>query len=305
MSSDKKPVAVVEDFLDEDTEIPGQRYVLLSFLSPENVLDKKELFFFEKFLQNHEVDWKVKNLEKYMVDVVKNINDQLDDRIRELEKNEQNDQAEICRKNRVNITSLMTEYEGFIKKQKQDLNKTKIVDSYNDFLYMNQTKLEDEFYALNDFRTSMRGLKVRGVSGNAKEAEIRAKKLQGKDKYHNIFIGEVGKWLPWDPSPPQIAEQEYAQDQLNNLMKKYRQNEDDKEKFFEERSKGSKKQVFGAGSESVSDQFDGMFGQGGDLAISRKLEKPTVTIERVDEANTEVTTEATTEITNEVIEPSA
>ena len=34
--------SVVEDFLDEDAEISGQRYVLLSFLSPEKVLDKKD-----------------------------------------------------------------------------------------------------------------------------------------------------------------------------------------------------------------------------------------------------------------------
>jgi len=62
MSADKN--TVIEDFLDEDTEIPGQRYVLLSFLSPEKVLDKKELFFFQKFLHAYEVDWKIKNLEK-------------------------------------------------------------------------------------------------------------------------------------------------------------------------------------------------------------------------------------------------
>jgi len=84
--SDKNAPTVVEDFLDEDAEIPGQRYVLLSFLSPEKVLDKKELYFFQKFLQAYEVDWKVKNLEKFMVDVVKSVNDQLDDRIKELEK---------------------------------------------------------------------------------------------------------------------------------------------------------------------------------------------------------------------------
>ena len=86
---------VVEDFLDEDAEISGQRYVLLSFISPEKVLEKKDLYFFNKFLQLYEVDWKLKNLEKYMVDVVKNINDQLDDRMKELEKNDQFDQAAI------------------------------------------------------------------------------------------------------------------------------------------------------------------------------------------------------------------
>ena len=64
--ANKSEPTVVEDFLDEDTEIPGQRYVLLSFISPEKVLDKKDQFFFKKFLESYEVDWKIKNLEKYM-----------------------------------------------------------------------------------------------------------------------------------------------------------------------------------------------------------------------------------------------
>lgn len=292
MSNTEKEATVVEDFLDEDTEIPGQRYVLLSFISPEKVLEKKDQFFFQKFLQNYEVEWKVKNLEKYMVDVVKNINDQLDDRIRELEKNDQMDQADICRKNRVKIDELMSSYSNFVQKNRQDINKTKIAEAYDDFMYTNKTKLEDEFYAMNEFRTSVRGLKVRGVYGNPKEAELKAKKLQTKDKYHNIFIGDVGKWLPWDPQPHEVAEQEYAQDELNNLMRKYKENEDNREKFFEERAKGGK-QVFGAsteGGKSASDAFGSMFGGQGDLALQRKMEGAKISLERVDE-NTVVESE--------------
>ena len=280
MSSDNN--AVIEDFLDEDTEIPGQRYVLLSFISPEKVLDKKELFFFQKFLHAYEVDWKIKNLEKYTVELVKNINDQLDERSKELEKADQIASAEICRKNRLRLDDVMSQYGPFIQKNKADLNKTKIVEAYDDFMYTHKTKLEEEFYALNEFRTSMRGVKVRGVYGNPKEAEIKAKKLQSKDKYHNIFLGEVGKWTPWDPSPNEVKDQEYNNDQLNNLMKKYKENEDSREQFFEERTKGSK-QVVGASTSggSSAGQFDSMFGVQGDLAHQRKLEKPVVTMEKV------------------------
>lgn len=278
----KQEESVVEDFLDEDTEIPGQRYVLLSFLSPEKVLDKKELFFFHKFLQSFEVDWKLKNLEKYMVDVVKEINDQLDDRARELEKNDQFDSAAICRKNRLSVDNVMSSYQSFVQKNRNDLTKTKIVESYDDFMYTNKSKLESEFYALNDFRTSMRGVKVRGVFSNTKEAEVKAKKLQNKDKYHNIFMAEVGKWTPWDPNPNEVHDQEYNNDQLNNLMKKYKENEDSREKFFEERTKNSK-QVFGASTSasSNSNQFSSMFSTQGDLALQRKMQQPTVTIEKV------------------------
>jgi hypothetical protein len=283
--SDKNVPTVVEDFLDEDTEIPGQRYVLLSFISPEKVLEKKDIHFFKKFLESYEVDWKIKNLEKYMVDVVKNVNEQLDDRIRELEKNNQIDQADICRKNRLSIDDVMGTYQQFIQKNRSDIQKTKIVEAYDDFMYQNKTKLEDEFYAMNEFRTSIRGVKVRGVYGNPKEAEIKAKKLQQKDKYHNIFLAEVGKWTPWDPQPHEIAEQEYAQDELNTLMRKYKENEDNREKFFEERTKGAKgatKQVFG-GDGNASDTFGNMFNGSGDMAIQRKIEKASVTVERVED----------------------
>jgi hypothetical protein len=302
MSSDKNTPTVVEDFLDEDAEIPGQRYVLLSFISPEKVLEKKDLFFFKKFLEGYEVDWKLKNLEKYMVDVVKNINDQLDDRARELEKNDQFAQAEICRKNRVRIDDVMNQYSGFVQKNRADINKTKIAEAYDDFMYANKTKLEDEFYALNEFRTSVRGVKIRGVYGNPKEAELKAKKLQNKDKYHNIYMADVGKWTPWDPQPNEIADQEYNNDQLNNLMRKYKENEDNREKFFDERTKGATganaKKVFD-GSSNASETFGNMFGGQGDLAVQRKVEKAAVTIERVDESSPEAAA------LNAVVQPNA
>ena len=263
--------AVIEDFLDEDAEIAGQRYVLMSFISPEKVLEKKDLYFFHKFLDSYEVNWKLKNLEKYMVDVVKNINDQLDDRMKELEKNDQFEQAAICRKNRVKIDELMNQYNGFVQKNKNDINKTVIAEDYDNFMYSNKTKLEEEFYAHNEFRTSVRGVKIRGVYGNVKEAELKAKKLQSKDRYHNIFIGDVGKWLPWDPQPHEVAEQEYGQDQLNTLMSKYKENEDNRDKFFEERTKGKK--VFG--STDKSDTFGNMFNTP-DLALQRKMENTVV-----------------------------
>lgn len=277
---------VVEDFLDEDTEIPSQKYVLLSFLSPEKVLDKKELFFFKKFVESYELDWKVKNLEKFLVDTVKHVNDELDEKARELEKNDLADSAAICRKNRLSIDSVINNYSSFVKDNQASITKTSIGEAYDEFMFKEKTKLEEKFYELNEFRTSMRGVKVRGVFGNSKEAELKAKKLQTKDKYHNIYMGEVGKWTPWDPNPSEVKDQEYNNDQLNTLMKKYRENEDSREKFFEERTKGSKPSVTTSAS-SASNSFGDMFGSQGDLALQRKVEKASVTIERVDESKDE------------------
>jgi hypothetical protein len=290
MSAATKPDTVLEDFLDEDTEIPGQRYVLLSFLSPEKVLEKKDLFFFKRFLHAYEVDWKIKNLEKFLVDTVTHVNEELNEHAAELEKKDQFEAAAICRKNRLRVDDVMTSYGSFVQKSKADLNKTKINEAYDDFLYSHKAKLEEEFHAQNEFRTSIRGVKVRGVYGNPKEAELKAKKLQSKDKYHNIFMADVGKWTPWDPQPHEVQDQEYANDQLNTLMKKYKENEDSREKFFEERTKGSKQVIGAPVAGSSSGSFDAMFGGQGDLAFQRKVEQAAVSVEKV--------------VENEVVTPS-
>ena len=39
---------VTEDFLEVDQSIPGQNYACISFVSPEEVLKKKELFMVHK-----------------------------------------------------------------------------------------------------------------------------------------------------------------------------------------------------------------------------------------------------------------
>ena len=50
------------DVLNEDKPIAGQKYVCLSFVSPEDILKDKHLFYFEKFLKHF--DFK-KSLDKY------------------------------------------------------------------------------------------------------------------------------------------------------------------------------------------------------------------------------------------------
>ena len=59
-----------QTWLESDKEIPGQKYVCLSFLSPEKVLANKDVFFFNRFLENYEVDYKVSASEKFLMDQV-------------------------------------------------------------------------------------------------------------------------------------------------------------------------------------------------------------------------------------------
>lgn len=110
----------------------------------------------------------------------------------------------------------------------------KVMDGiYEDWLYPNKERLETEFYESNDFRTSVRGIKVRGVYETLKEANIRAKVLQKRDPSFHVFVGQVGYWLPWDPDSDKVENQEYQEQHLNELVKNYKQNLEQKDEYFE------------------------------------------------------------------------
>lgn len=283
---------VKEDFLEEDPEIRSQKFVLLSFLSPENVLEQKDHFFFNEFVKQYEVDYKIRNLETFLVSVVRGINDKL---TKEADKMDASgvdlsgsaltaltEASALCRKSRLNIGGILETYSAYVKENDKEIKKTTIKEAYDDFMFKNQTRLEEEFFTKNEFRTSIRGLKVRGVTGTHGEAVAMSKKLQRNDTIHNIFLGEVGKWLPWDPKPHQVADQEYAEDQLNTLMKRYKDNEDARDKFVSEQrqelSKGAKKGPVISASDGnpisgeSSEGWGSMFGGSEDLVLQRKKE---------------------------------
>lgn len=287
-----KSKQVLEDYLDEDPEVSGQKYALVSFISPENVLMKKDIFFFERFLQEYEIQWKVKNLEQFLAKSVTDINSMLSEHVSKLEKEGQTEAAEICRKSYIKVDDVLGTYQQFVSKNQKEINTTKLAEEYKDFMFKNQKKLEDEYHAKNDFQTSIRGFKVRGVVRDEHEAKVRVKKIQAFDKIHNIYLAEVGKWTPWDPAPSSIEDQEYAQDELNTLMKKYKENETQKDQFFEEQRKAGRKEGKQEGSdekfmqivkddtpapantvvEGKPENVESMFNAPGDLALARKME---------------------------------
>ena len=280
--------AVREDFLDEDPEIPGQKVVLLSFISPENVLHRKDQFLFQKFLVDYEVEYKVKNLEQFLGSTVLDLNRAIDQAADAIDRAGDNEAAETIRKKRIAVDAVMDQYQTFIKKNKKEVTRTSIEEAYKDFLFRNQTKLEEEFHAANDFQTTIRGLKVRGVYSSTQEASVRAKKLMRTDPVHNILVGEIGKWLPWDPSPNAIQDQEYAEEQLNNLMQNYKKNEESVDNFYRENKlKRPSKQVFGAAGGMTMEEARGLDNGVTDAAVEKAGERQpegakAVTVEAVD-----------------------
>lgn len=82
---------------------------------------------------------------------------------------------------------------------------------------------------------SLTGIKVRGSFETYEDACNHAKKLQNIDESFNVFVGEVGKWLPYNPDPDSIKDFEYANKELNEMMKNYSINQEKAKLFHEQR----------------------------------------------------------------------
>jgi hypothetical protein len=274
-----------EVYLEADKEIPGQHYVALTFISPEKVIKNKDLYMFSEFLKDYEVQYKIKATESYIMSEMNKLQEHaaaLQDAYDNLRTKDSITKGELedAFKNVKDVRAIITKdigssLEKHVKANMTDYKESTIEEAYNAFLFKNKKKLEDDFFAKNSFRTTIRGLKVRGVYDTYNEAMARAKTLQKIDPAFNVYIGQVGFWLPWDPEPTDVGNMEYADDQLNQLMKKYKENENQRDEFFEEmkrkRMTDAKKldsaPVAGPSADAPSAMFEGE-----DLAIARKKE---------------------------------
>jgi hypothetical protein len=125
--------------------------------------------------------------------------------------------------------------QSYCKEQK--LKFEDVYSKYQDFIYKYEDKLQRDFDEQNNFQTSIRGLKVRGVYDTREAAEDRAKRLSVKDSAFHTFVGQVGYWLPWDPNADKVESEIFQNSQLNDMMEQYQANNINRDLFYEEQKR--------------------------------------------------------------------
>jgi len=78
-------------------------------------------------------------------------------------------------------------------------------------------------------------MKVRGCYDSVEEAKKRADFLRNIDPNINVYVGEVGKWLPFDDDPEKAKDHDYQNKRLNEMMKGYLENQEKAKEFHEQR----------------------------------------------------------------------
>lgn len=205
------------DILEEDKPIAGQKFVCVSFVSPENVLKRKEMFFFEQFLKHYDFSKSMKKFHQFL--------------------------NFMSYKHNLNFDKLMADYEEFIQSERDNLIDTTLEDDYKNFMDHKEEDLEKQFAEQHNFQTSVRGVKVRGAFPTQEEAELRCKMLRENDPNHDIYVGPVGVWMPWEPEAYKTGKVEYLEKELNDLMHEKQKNDEKAKEQFEARVRETKERA--------------------------------------------------------------
>tara|TARA_Y100000817_G_C16812020_1_gene524705 strand:+ start:238 stop:1089 length:852 start_codon:yes stop_codon:yes gene_type:complete len=205
------------DCLDEDKPISGQKFCCLSFISPEKILKEKKLFFFEEFLKYFDYEKSI-NTFKVFLDF-------------------------LSFKYNIKKEEMMADFDQFTVDQKNKLLEYGILGEWKTFMEKEEDRCQKQFDIQHSFKTNVRGLKVRGVFSTQEEAELRAKMLRKVDAAHDIYVGPVGIWLPFEPEAYKTGKVNYLENELNNLMSEKIKNEKSAKETFEARVRNAKKKA--------------------------------------------------------------
>ena len=203
------------DLLDEDKPIAGQKFVCLSFISPEKILKQKEHFYFDKFLKHFDFN---KSMEKF--------NQFLNF---------------LSFKYNLKQDLIQEDFQEYLKEEREKLFFSTLEDDYKTFLEQREEELEKEFNEIHNFQTNTRGIKVRGSFASQEEAELRCKMIREFDPNHDVYVGPVGVWVPFHPEAYRTGRVEYLEEELNRLMSEKTKNEKFAKDNFEQRVKDAKR----------------------------------------------------------------
>lgn len=203
------------DLLDEDKAIAGQKFACVSFVSPDKILKRKNTFLFEEFLKHWDYNTNVKKFTQFL--------------------------NFFTHKYNINFDAAMGDFQEFIKSEQATLVETNIDDDFKNFLDAKEEDLITKFNEANGFQTNTRGLKIRGSFPSQEEAELRCKMLREVDPNHDVYVGPVGMWMPWEPEAYKTGRVEYLEEELNQLMYEKNKNEVQARQAFDKRVVDSKK----------------------------------------------------------------
>ena len=146
-------------------------------------------------------------------------------------------------KYKLKLDDIMADMKDYVTEEKNHLKSFTVTDDFKNFMDKNEDRITDDFNKLANFQTSVRGIKIRGSYSSQAEAELRAKKLRESDPSHDIFVGPIGVWMPWDPDAYKTGRVEFMEEELNQLHHEKLKNEEKAKQEFDQRIRDAKRKA--------------------------------------------------------------
>ena len=255
-----EPLDPNKDYLEVDKVKENQTHYCISFIPPNyNRIEQVESLLFTYFLLEKQ---SITNL----YELVKEAKDALDT----VDTPEQ-DPLEIDRKRLEEkfYTTLVKRFANYKKDNKVYLD-GKLV----------------EHFGKNIEKQPLQGaLKVRSVHKNSTKALTKAKEHSKADGY-TVFVGETGKWMPFNPDKYRIENYETTNKELNELVRGHLEEREKAKKAFGLRTELLKRQgkkiAEDIKNENLENIKKGMF-DGPDHFLQRKLPETDVRLTEIDD----------------------
>jgi len=210
----------METFLDEDTEIPSQKYAIVSFINPEKILVKKDNWFFAKFRSQYVIDTRMECWLKFC--------------------------EFLSKKHGIVIDDIMKDFNEFrtIHEKSPDVSYSDIQEKWEIFLMKHEKLLEEQFSKENHYQTNIRSFKIRRVGDVLPEIQARARKFAELDgnKFNTAIVG-VGKWCPFAPNEHMLENSEYVDDEMAKLLVQNDKDVEMRKKLLKEDTEHRSKQI--------------------------------------------------------------
>lgn len=190
--------------------LEGQNFVVISFVSPEQAIQRREEFMLQEFIQwnDFSASWKVCA-----------------------------DYADfMAAKYSLDEDVMKEDFDEFMATESARLRDVDVTTKFGLFCKKNGKDLQKKYEALNGRETAVRGLNVLGVVETKEEADALVRSIAADHVAHpDIMYGQVGHWLAWNPT--NLIKREYLEPELNELMAGREVKEARKTETFEQRKK--------------------------------------------------------------------
>lgn len=228
------------DNLKEDPPLNGQRYAVVSFVNPTDMVLTKNLYYVNHFLCQDVNKMIVAQASHMAKKVNVMVNNCISAKLDKLKMSVDEEDKHMYRILNDHLKDLVIDEDEFVDEchRKYTIDEEEISDKYKIYIAENRTRLDKEFDDAYDDVCSVRGFKVRGTYDRYQDAADRCKYVRDAiEPGVHAYVVSVGTWFPVDMEADEIQDQDYMLPALNDLMGKYHEGMRARDAHYRERKR--------------------------------------------------------------------